>query len=104
MAGDFNLPNINWRDLACSGVEASSADELLDIMFSFDLNQIVQDDTRITSRPRSLLDQVFLSDNTENHLLTIEDGISDHKMIVVNVTASNMLHKKYSTVITMKDY
>lgn len=104
MAGDFNLPYINWQDLTCSGFEASSVDKLLDVMFSFNLNQIVQDDTRITSRPRSLLDLVFLSNNTENHLLTIEDGISDHKIIVVNVTASNMLHKKYSTVIAIKDY
>lgn len=104
MAGDFNLPHINWQDLLCSGAEASSADKLLDIMFSFNLNQIVQEDTRITSRSRSLLDLVFLSNNIEHHLLTIEEGISDHRMIVVNMATSSVPRMKCSPIVTVKDY
>lgn len=104
MSGDFDSPHIIWQELVYNGVEKSSAYKLLDIMLSFNLNKVVHEYTRITSTAHSLLDLVFLSNNIEEYSCSIEEGISDHKMIVVSFTASITSYKKNANTITTKDY
>lgn len=85
MAGDFNLPHINWASFSTGHVETCSSDGLLELMFSHNLTQIVKDCTRITPTSQALLDLVFISSKVTDYAVSVEDGISDHKMVVVDV-------------------
>lgn len=62
-----------------------SASKLLEITFFHNLRQIVNGYIRVTPESRSFLDLVFLSSRIEDYSLSIQEGISDHKMISVNI-------------------
>ncbi|XP_040074594.2 uncharacterized protein LOC120846785, partial [Ixodes scapularis] len=44
MAGDFNIPEVNWDSLQLGTV---TSDAILDILFAFNLSQIVREPTRV---------------------------------------------------------
>lgn len=104
MTGDFNLPHINWQSPCSVGPDSSSAAKLVEIMFTCNLSQIVQDDTRITPKSRSLLDLVFLSNTINAYTVNVEDGVSDHKMIVVTITVEASDRPRPYIPVRIKDY
>lgn len=75
LTGDFNLPAINWDDINYG--TSSSADTLLDIMFSLGLEQMVGHPTRGSS----ILDLLFTTELFTEATITVETGISDHRLI-----------------------
>lgn len=75
ITGDFNLPSVNWNDLNYG--LSSSNDFILDMMFSLNLEQIVNDCTRGSA----ILDLLFVSESFSNGTVHVERGISDHKLI-----------------------
>lgn len=100
MAGDLNLPHINCERFTTGHAETRSADVLLELMFSHSLTQIVKDYTRITPPSLSLLDLVFILNKVTDYTISFEDGISDHKMVVVDVFCSTSFRAKHH----VKDY
>lgn len=104
MTGDFNLPHINWKTFSYSGVESVSAEKILDIMFAYNLKQVVLEDTRITPTSRSILDLVFLSNKLNDYNVTVEDGISDHRMTCLDVPIRATGQIKSYVPVKIKDY
>ncbi|XP_040061475.1 uncharacterized protein LOC115318981, partial [Ixodes scapularis] len=84
MTGDINMPEINWDSLH-PGLD--TADVIIDMLFAFNLTQIVREPTRVQGSSRSLLDVVFLSDHFPWAQTCVEvvEGISDHKIVVCTV-------------------
>lgn len=75
LTGDFNLPAINWDDINYG--TSSSAGTLLDIMVSLGLEQMVRNPTRGSS----ILDLLFTTKFFTGATITVETGISDHRLI-----------------------
>lgn len=88
LAGDFNLPGINWNDSSYDGRDVASSQLLLDVAFAFSLNELVTYNTRITSTSSSLLDLAFLSCTLEGSFVSIESGISDRKSLTLTCPIS----------------
>lgn len=104
LAGDFNLPNIDWISLSAGNKDATSSEKLFEIMISHNLTQIVQQATRVTSGSQSLLDLVFLSGTMEDFSVTVEDGISDHKLISVEILCGTKPGKRPFVRVPVSDY
>lgn len=60
LCGDFNLPAIDWSTFSSGNSDVANGEELIDIAFCFDLNQLVKDHTRIQGSSMSVLDLVFV--------------------------------------------
>lgn len=103
MAGDFNLPGIDWERLSVGSSEVTSCEKLLDIAFQYCLNQIVQEYTRITEHSKTLLDLVFLSDNISDYSTAVNEGISDHEMVSLSIML-NHRKKQCPTKKLIKDF
>lgn len=97
LTGDFNLPLINWNNLSL-GLSQTS-DIILDIMLALDLDQIVTDCTRETS----ILDLLFISEVFRGGIVTIEPGISDHKLISFSWKVENKITHVFN-VESVKEY
>lgn len=63
-----------------------SCDQLLNIAFNYNLTQIVTGFTRVGAETSTLLDLVFVSYRLCPFVTDIEDGISDHKMVVTSLS------------------
>lgn len=63
IAGDFNLPNINWAKLRSP---CFSDQVVFDIMLACDLDQAVRTPTRVLENAASILDLVFHSKGFSN--------------------------------------
>lgn len=93
LVGDFNLPNINWTTFAVQSPHAVG-DALLDIMFNFDLLQIVKSPTRVQQDSASILDLFLVRGNIKEKLsCNVVAGISDHQAVVL-VIEDVLLHRK----------
>lgn len=91
LGGDFNLPNVNWSSMSHSQHSDTSADALLDIVFHFDLSQIVEEPTRIQGTSKSILDLFFLSgDIVPKAQCEVLPGISDHCAVLLDVVAASV--------------
>lgn len=83
MAGDYNLPNVDWADFSPS---TEVEDKMLDIVFAYDLSQIVSDYTRTQSGSASILDLFFVSGSMESKMSChVKPGISDHHCVVLKL-------------------
>lgn len=89
LMGDFNLPGVDWNSRIPGSLNRLHADVMLKIMVNHSLVQVVNCPTRIHDNCQSILDLIFLSDKTFTHDVTVEDGISDHKSVVVVLSATN---------------
>lgn len=80
MAGDFNLPDVNWE---CLSTGTAMSDILSDYILSFNLTQLVVTRTREQRESSSLLDLIFVSDHfpSKNILTATLEGLSDHKIV-----------------------
>lgn len=85
IAGDFNLPSVKWDQLDPGVTDVKSGELLLDIAFSNNLSQVVQEFTRITDSSRSILDLIFVSESLKNYEVVVEDGLSDHKLVLLSI-------------------
>lgn len=104
LAGDFNLAHIDWRTLHAGSSEGESSEELLDIAFTFDLDQLVHEPTRLQGSSQSILDLVLVShDFSENSTTDVCDGISDHKMVVVSLPLS-MTYRNSKRTVPVYDF
>lgn len=85
IAGDFNLPSINWTD---DHTFQTLDNPLLDMMMACDLEQVVQDVTRLSGDGGTILDLVFISKATFQYEVSVEEGISDHKLIFISCSVN----------------
>lgn len=90
IAGDFNLPGINWTTFSTKSREAIDCQLLLDMAFSHDLTQVVNDSTR----ENSILDLVFIDGRIDTYNVAIEHGLSDHKLVSVEISIAGALPRK----------
>lgn len=90
MAGDFNLPNINWESCTTTRGSCDSSEHLVDICFDLELTQIVTMPTRTTDSSESVLDIVFVSPEiaSSSFLCVIVDGMSDHSIVKVEFSCN----------------
>ncbi|XP_040067904.1 uncharacterized protein LOC115310035 [Ixodes scapularis] len=95
MAGDFNLPDIDWNCVMPNGI-CNQSRLLVDIAFSNNLSQVVKCPTRVSNDRESLLDLVFLSEVVTRSILdvSIADGISDHAIVVCDLSAPQHAHNE----------
>lgn len=82
ITGDFNLPGINWSSLSHDGKDSKNAEPLLLTAFTFSLNQLVSEATRISSSS-SVIDLAFVSSSLSDCSVSVKDGMSDHKLLVL---------------------
>lgn len=85
IAGDFNLPGVDWNTINIESRERADCELLLDIAFANDLTQVVQESTPKTGTVQSILDLVFLDGRFENYQVAVQDGISDHQLVFVQI-------------------
>lgn len=85
IAGDFNLPGIQWNELEIGNTSSKHCEVLLDIAFSNDLTQVVNEVTRIGTTRESLLDLVFINSKIRDYEISVHDGLSDHKLVLFSV-------------------
>lgn len=95
LMGDFNLGGIDWVMLGSGNHEVSCAEELLDIVFSHNLTQIVKGHTRIQGKSEALLDLIFINENLINHAYDckISPGVSDHSTVHFTLSLKPMLRR-----------
>lgn len=105
LTGDFNLAGIDWNKLTIGNRDAKNCEHLFDIMFSFSLSQIVNEPTRVQGNACSVLDLALVSQSITPHL-RVEEGISDHKMLVLTFFTLRMSAgcKTKPSRIAFKDY
>ncbi|KAM7303220.1 uncharacterized protein ISCGN_013200 [Ixodes scapularis] len=103
LTGDFNLPGINWTTLTNDKIDEESSEQLLQSALSFCLDQLVLEATRISGTASSTLDLLFVSNCLKEFKVTVEDGISDHKLLVCTYPLCNTKPNKRFTV-TVKNY
>lgn len=82
LAGDFNLPGIDWEKLE-AGSDSVNISCMFDIMIDHNLAQVVVDPTRVTESTSSLLDLVFLHRSIVQYDVSVIAGISDHSLVSV---------------------
>ena len=81
LAGDFNLPEIDWDLLntKSGGVVPGLSKQLIDITNDFGLEQLVREPTRINN----ILDLLFTSNPTLVERSSVVPGINDHDGITI---------------------
>lgn len=100
IAGDLNLPNINWPSLSSS----SSGDHaIFDIMLACNLNQAVNIPTRVQGTSSSVLDLVLYSATLSEVRVEVVDGFSDHKVVIFTCCLGGRL-ASVSERKTVKDF
>ena len=86
--GDLNFPDINWDTISLSSSD-SCAEEFLDVLSSYGLQQFVSKPTRTdkVTGTSNILD-LFITNNPELVLdISCEDTmLSDHKLVRISVT------------------
>lgn len=89
MAGDLNLPEIEWSS---KKVRSAANDVILDMLFNFNLEQLVRVPTRVQGVSSSILDVVLVSDHFPEDQARIEilDGISDHNSVLCTLPLSGL--------------
>lgn len=96
LLGDFNLPDIDWQSMS---YRSPCSETLFDIMFSFDLFQVINEPTRVQGSASNILDLIFLSNHfaIDQTNLAVLDGISDHKLTLcttpIQATAARTISK-----------
>ena len=83
LPGDFNIPNINWKDNCATDCHQSHsvANCLLDIQRQFGFKQLVNSPNRI----QNILDLVFTNNDSVVKKLEVTAGISDHDMVLFDL-------------------
>jgi len=83
--GDFNLPSVRWASGLISQPAAYGPavnNIAIDFFSSYNLKQIVCQPTRVTVHSANILDLIFVRKPEAVENLSVEDGVSDHKIVV----------------------
>ena len=88
LAGDFNIPNINWCDDTISDYPScmQSARKLLEIASDHNLDQFVLEPTRRQGKVANILDLVFTNKASLIQDTQVIPGISDHDMVITDLS------------------
>lgn len=80
-----NLPVVDWQVPSARATHKINGEELIDIAFSLDLAQVVNNSTRVQGDHVSILDLVFVTSSLTDADFTCDvvQGISAHKAVVV---------------------
>ncbi|MBA1446886.1 MAG: endonuclease/exonuclease/phosphatase family protein [Gammaproteobacteria bacterium] len=93
IAGDFNLPDINWgKQQTTDNRTASKHNKLLEIMSEFGLQNMVNDPTRLDSG--NILDLILTSNPSIIVNTHTTPGMSDHEAVTFNVNLNPVRHSK----------
>lgn len=76
--GDFNFPNICWSTLTSPSPESSG---FLDVCLDFNLEQVITEPTRLDN----ILDLVLASNPEIIKSISVVDGFSDHRLLLINL-------------------
>lgn len=104
LAGDFNLPHVNWDLLHAGSVDKANCEKMLEIAFGHSITQVVKDFTRVTDTTQSVLDLIFLSDNIADYKVSVVDGISDHKMVLLTIKCDKTAVTSVPCRLIYKDF
>ena len=83
IGGDLNVPHFNWKnpDRISNCEESKRVIDILDLGFT----QLVTNATRVTATTSAILDVVLTNLPTNVSQVSVEDGISDHKAVLVHL-------------------
>lgn len=98
ISGDFNLPSIDWNNMQYG--YSIAADALVDIMLTFNLDQIV----RAYTSGNAILDLLFICEKFRSGTAQVEPRISDHNLIYFCWTRYTEIQKEDIRTATVKDY
>lgn len=98
ITGDFYLPFIHWNKQQYG--YSVAADALTDLLFTFNLDQIV---TAYTCG-NAILNLLFISETFSSGTVHVEPGISDHNLIYFCWTRYTKMQKDKVPPATVKDY
>ena len=102
LTGDFNLPSVNWGDYSTQpnpqyGQEVNQ--ELLEIAKEHSLEQCNKSPTR----GKNILDLVFTTSPQLVETMDIDDGMSDHNIVITRINMKVKTNKnKPRTVLLFK--
>lgn len=98
ITGDFNLPDIDWKQFRSE--KYATCNVVLDILLAMNLDQVVQEPTR----ENAVLDLFFISQKFSNGTLTIEPGISDHRLLLFSWSAPHAASARIASLAYIRDY
>jgi Reverse transcriptase (RNA-dependent DNA polymerase)/Endonuclease-reverse transcriptase len=92
VGGDLNLPGMQWEniDRESKRTETEKVSKLLDL----GLTQIVTKPTRTTDHSSNILDIILTNQPHNLTNMTVEDGIGDHKIVLVDILIQHKIHKR----------
>lgn len=91
LGGDFNMPHVDWPTFTLNASNDKLRERLFDMIFSFDLRQVVEEFTRIQGNCCSILDLLFLSGSlTGQAKCEVLPGISDHSAVLLTLSSVSM--------------
>lgn len=103
LAGDFNLPYVDWASMNAMGTNVRHSETLINIAFSCGLTQVVTATTRITATARHILDLLFVSSTITCDSADVMNGLSDHKLVFATFSFQKCSDKS-KPVIVVKDF
>ena len=85
LAGDFNLPDINWVNIMCStnSQTAAKRNKLIEIIWEFGLTNMVNEPTRLYYG--NILDLVLTSNSSLISTINTVTDMSDHEAILFDI-------------------
>lgn len=104
LIGDFNLPGLNWDNLHPCTTGNNHVNYLCNIMLSHDLVQLVKEPTREQGKSSSILDLVFLPRSFHDFSLSIEEGLSDHYLVNMEINIDSPADRSQQDVRCFKDF
>lgn len=99
---DFNVPEVSWDWLCCGS--SRNSEILFDVMLACDLTQVVLECTPVKDKCQSTLDLVFVGTNFDNCTVSVEEGMSDHKLVYFCCELFRRSHKKSAPTSMVKHF
>lgn len=104
LAGDFNLPEVDWQHLRAGAHNSQHVNVIFDIMLTDDIEQLMHKPTRVQGDSRSVLDLVFFPRGFVEHAVSVEKDLSDHRHVSVSTPFVPSQINKKSEIRTLKNY
>ena len=87
LAGDFNLPNVNWTDLnSTDNKQITTKNTMFDLITDFNMTQMVTQVTRQASQ--NILDLVVTNNPNLVGNVQTHSGISDHDIVIFEINVN----------------
>ena len=96
IAGDLNLPDINWENLCTTNQHtATKQNKLLEIVSEYGLTNMVNEPTRLDSG--NILDLVLTSNPALISNVNTVSGMSDHEAVLFQINMNPIEKKNYTS-------